>query len=330
MIRFLSTGYISRYLLVFFLGLIIWLPSLLYPTGYSGVPSYAYNLLAEIFPQNNYFLTTISFLLTLFSAILLNKYAIDTGLVGKVSTLVIALFIVFSSALVEEYHNNPIIWINLILIFVWGNLMQLPYTKNTIPLIFNASFLIGIASLFYTPLILLFAFIWLSIFIHRIVTWRNLVVTIIGVTLPYFFLLTICYALDIMLEESYVLFNSLKVEMMLKITNSPIEMIVLVILTFLIIISALGIAGKLNEKNINLRRNLLITIVLLLVVFIILMVFTKSIASLLLLCIPSALLVGNWLSYVKRLRWYNFALTILTILIVINQYVHLITDLLEA
>ena len=308
------------------LALVLWLPSMLFPHTYTGISSYAFSQLGLLANHNLYLQTIIAFFLTLFTALNLNKIAVDNGFNTKVSTLAAFLYILLTSVLSGESHNNPVIWINFILTFVLANLLKLPYAKNTIPVLFNASFYVGIASFFYPQLVFLVVFIWLSIIIHKVVTWRNLAVTFIGIILPYFFLLTWFFYTDQLLEDSFVLFDSLHIDIAPIFLTNPIEIILSIIFLILIFLSVSGIAGKLNEKSINLRRNLTITIFYLITAFLIITLFSKSIISTLLMSIPSALLIGHWLSGVKKEKWYNIALSLAVFLIILNQYIFLFWD----
>jgi len=329
MIRFFSTGYLSRYLIILLMGLIIWAASLLFPISYSGISSYAYNQILYLTAHNNYVLTSISFVLTLITAFLINQLAINNGFSGKVSTLIALFYILLTSSLVDEFHNNPVIWINFILVFILSNLMRLPYIKNTIPVVFNASFFLGIASIFYFQLVFLILFIWLAIIIHRIVTWRNFVASLIGVVMPYVFLLTWFFHRDILLEESYVLFDSLSIDIAPVFISDIVDMIVSLILLSITIISVFGVAGRLTERNINLRRNLIITLFYVVAIFLVLLLFSKSLTSVLLFSTPAALIMGHWLCNIKHRRWYDIALLVVTILIVLNQYLYLLLRLWE-
>ncbi len=320
MIKFFSTGYLARYFQLLLLSVILWLPSLLYPIPYTGIPSFAYNQISSFFNENLFLLTLVSFILTLLTALILNKIAVENGLSSKISSLVAFLYIFLTSAIVGESHNNPVIWINFILVFALANILRLQYANNTIPVVFNASFLLGIASLFYSQLVFLIVFIWASIIIHRVVEWRNFVVTLIGVVLPYAFLLTWLFFIDNMLENSFLLFDSLKIDMDLLLLSNPIEIIVSVILFSLIIVSVFGIVGTLNEKNINLRRNLIVILFYFISSFLILFFFSKSIISTLLMSIPSALMLANWLIGIKRVRWFNIALFLVMLLVILNQF----------
>lgn len=329
MIKFFSTGYLSRYLLLVLFALILWIPSLLHPTAYSGISSYAFNIVSAITNQNLLIQTTISFVLTILTALILNKIAVDNGFISMVGTLVAFLYLLLTSVLIGESHNNPVIWINLILVFVLSNILRLSSANNTIPVAFNASFFLSIASLFYSQLVFLIVFIWLSIIIHRAVSWRNFAVTIIGISLPYIFLLTWFFFTNQLLENSYVLFDSLKIDIAPVFLSSIIEIAISAIIVFLITISAFGIAGTLHEKNINLRNNLIITLFYMAIAFGILLIFSKSSTSTLLLSIPSALILGYKLNTLKSPKWYNIALTVVVILIIVNQYTNLLLDVIK-
>lgn len=320
MIKYFSTGYLSRYILLFFLLLIIWIPSLLVPSGYTGISSYLFDVINIFTSQNLFIQTGFAAILTIFTALLINKIAVENGFTSKVSTLTSFLYIILASAIIGETHNNPVIWINFIMVFVLSNIFKLPYAKTVAPVIFNASFLLGVASLFYSQLYFIILFIWASIIIHRVLTWRNITISLIGISLPYVYLLTWFFFNDQLLEDSYVLFNSLQIDFSLIFLSDPINIIVSTVLFVILMISAFGIAGSLNEKNINLRKNLTITFFYLLSAFLIVLVFSKSLISPLLLSIPSSLIISYWLSNLKNTRWFDIALLIITILIILNEY----------
>ena len=320
MIRYFNTGYISRYLIIIFLAVILWIPAIIFPVIYSGIVSFGYNIIVNLFNNNHIFLTTFSLILTLFTAVLLNYFSIESGIIGKVSTLVMAVFIILSASQTGSFFNNPIIWVNIIMVFVWVNLMRLPDSDKKITVIFNASFLIGLASLFYSQLIFMFLLVVVAIFIHQVVSMRHLLVTIVGVITPYFFLLTLFFYTDTLLEESYNLFNALQISIQFPFPITILNLVVFFILAALIVLSSIGLMGRLNEKNINTRRNLLITVAYLILGFLIIFLFKSTTNFYLVLTVPSAILVSYWLSTVQNTIWYNRSLYLILLLVVINQY----------
>lgn len=320
MIRYFNTGYISRYLIIIFIAILLWIPIILFPVTYSGIVSFGYNIIVDIINGNYTVLSLFSLLLTLLTAFLLNLYSIESGITGKVSTLVMVVYIILSASQTGSFFNNPVIWVNFIMVFVWINLMRLPDSERKITVIFNASFLIGIASLFYSQLIFMFLLVMVAIFIHQVVSLRHLLVTLVGVITPYFFLLTLFYYTDTLLEESYNLFNALQISIQFPFPVTILNLVIFFILTTLIILSAIGLLGRLNEKNINTRRNLLITVAYLVIGFSIIFLFKSTTYFYLVLAVPSAILVSYWLSSVQNTLWYNRFLYLILFLLFLNQY----------
>ena len=118
MIKYFSTGYLSRYIVLFILLVAIWLPSLFTPILYTGISSYLFDLINVYTSQNLHVQTGFAILLTLLTAIMINKIAVENGFTSKISTLTALSYILLTSSIVGESHNNPVIWINFIMIFV--------------------------------------------------------------------------------------------------------------------------------------------------------------------------------------------------------------------
>jgi uncharacterized protein DUF6427 len=323
MIKYFNSGYISRYIIVFLMGLVLWLPFFIFPINYFDEQNTVNNQVIYLF-GNPYILSGISFIFMIITSIFLNRFAIDNGFIGKISTLVLAFSVIFSILLVGEIHSIKFIGINFILIFVWANLMQLPYAKNVIPVIFNASFLIGIASFFYPQLILLFILVWISIIVHRVLSWRGILITLIGIVLPYAFLFVWYFSQGVFPEKYISLLSSFNLDINLTFPDFHIGIIVLVIFLIILVISAFGTAGKLNERSINLRRNLIITLYQLAIAFCILILSENSIETIFLLVIPGSIITAHWFSNVRKTKWYNILFVSLVILVFLNNYLTLV------
>lgn len=320
MIDYFNSGYISRYLTAIVIVILIWIPSFILPVQYSGPTSYGYDLLKLLTLDNYYLLTVILLLISLLTALFLNKFSIDAGFTGKISTLVMVLYIIYSNALNYENHNNPIIVINFFLIFVWYNLTQLPYSQKPISIIFNASFLLGLASLFYAPIIFLGILILFSIIIHRLVNWRNFFAVLLGILLPYYLLMAWYFSADELLESSYDLFNTLRVQILFVFPNQITSIIILIAIVLLSLISFIGTLAIYNDKSINLRRNIRITLLYVVILIFVIVLFSSSVTSLILISVPVVLITSNWLEKVRNKKWYNISLLLITLIIIINQY----------
>ena len=165
-----------------------------------------------LFSNNQYILSGITFLIALFTGFLLNGYSIENGISGKVSTLVLAIYILLSASQADIIVSSPIFWVNLLMIFVWSNLNNIPNSNRGLALIFNAAFLVGLVSLFYFQFIFFVLLIFTAIIVHRVVSIRGLLVTVTGVVAPYFFLLVWLFFIDDMTTFYSYFSNALKFE----------------------------------------------------------------------------------------------------------------------
>ena len=320
MIRYFNTGYISRYLVVFAIAILLWLPSILYPSPYVGRETYAFNFFTYLSISNPLFFTIISMVFTLITAFMLNLYSIKFNLSGKVNTLVWALYILISSAVVGGFHNNPITITNIIMVFVWMNLMNLPQSTNKIITIYNSSFLIGLAALLFPVLIFLVLLVWLTIFVHRVMNLIFLVVSLVGIATPFFFIMVWFFFTGNLHEQLFNLISYFKISTEIPIFDNVLNITSIAIITILTLMSVFGVLAMLSEQNINTRRNLLIVVLFFVINTAILVVFNTNIEFLLTLLIPIVLLITYWLNQVRRPKVYNIILTILLLLILVNQY----------
>jgi len=130
--------------------------------------------------------------------------------------------------------------------------MRLPYIKNTIPVVFNASFFLGIASIFYflagisNIIYLAGNYYSPNCYLEKLCCFSD------WCSHALCFLLHLVFPTgDILLEESYVLFDSLSIDIAPVFISDIVDMIVSLILLSITIISVFGVAGRLTERNIN-------------------------------------------------------------------------------
>lgn len=288
--------------------------------------SFGYGFIKLLFSNNQYVLSVTTFLIALFSGLLLNGYSIENGISGKVSTLVLAIYILLSASQTDIIVSSPIFWVNLLMIFVWSNLNNIPNSTRGLALIFNAAFLVGLVSLFYFQFIFFTLLIFITIIVHRVVSVRGLLVTITGVVAPYFFLLVWLFFINDM-DMFYSYFpNAMKLDLNIILPDTIFHLVVFIIISAITILSFFGIIGKLGEKNINLRRNLLLSLIYLVLGMIIIILFRSGAEFYFLLSVPASIIISNWLSSIKNVKWYNYSLVFLLLLMFVNNYYNLILN----
>jgi hypothetical protein len=302
----------------------LWIPSFIVHTNFEGTSLPFYKLLAWLAGNNYYLLMVAAFLIIIFSALIINNLCSENGISAKVSLLGGFLFIVVASALTFYTGMSPFIWANLLLLLLLRLLYLFPSSTNHIVLSYNAGFLAGVASLFFTQLFLFIVVIWMAFLIHRSGSWRNYFVALTGALTPVLFLFTWYFwndQTDMIVTLILGFFDFPGFIAFLQMNKLDIAL--LIILTVLVIFSVFRSVPQLRKKNINLRRNLQITLYFF--IFSVLIIFlTGKVNSFQLIVIPSSIILVHTLSNLKKGRWANIVLTVFISLIIVNQFMKLL------
>jgi len=156
--------------------------------------------------------------------------------------------------------------------------------------------------------------------IHRTNSWRNFAASIIGLLIPYIFILTWYFWSDQL--QDFLLNFSVKVSFRFNsvLNINTFDLAILVTIAIFLVIAVLKTLAKLNEKNINLRRNLIISIYYLLVSIVIFILFAPGSGAALIMVIPAGIIMSNAYHDLRNFRWYNIFFSMLAVLIMVNQY----------
>lgn len=319
MLKFFSTGHLSRYIIISFLVIFFWIPAFLNPVSYHSVAEPLFLFISTILNINPYLSIISTLIISIFSALLINQLASDYEFSGRFSSLGMFFFVILSASLPAFFSFNPIILSNVFILFLLKNVFRLPTTAAAIPLVFNSGFLIGAASLLFPPLLILIFFLWGAIIIHRMTEWRNFVASLIGIVLPYLFLFTWYFWIDSVYEIAIILFEDFFIQRF-SLPDFSLNFIIIIYLLIIIISTTLITLGHLREKNINLRRNLMIIVLYLVFTLALASYYYNTMETLLLVAIPAALLLSNHTFQSKKLKLLNISIYLLIGLILLNLY----------
>ncbi len=187
--------------------------------------------------------------------------------------------------------------------------------------VFTASFSIGIASLFYFPLIYLMPFIWFSFVTYRVSTWREYIISIIGVALPYIYYFSWLFWND-NFDAGVISLSDALFKWVLPERLSLVNTVWLSFSTFMLVVAMVAVLNLMSDKLISLRRRAWV-------------LFNYSFSSLLVLIMagwpimhsnylfvfPLAFFLAGSLSLLKRTFWIEL-LTVLyfTLFVVMRLY----------
>ncbi len=118
--------------------------------------------------------------------VILNKHEVHY----KNTFLPSFIFALLISSTPELMQFHPIHLINLILLLIINRAFTLFKNEFPVSALFDCGFLVGVAALIYFPAVILLPFLLSTLFILRPFRLKELLITIIGILLPYFFLST--------------------------------------------------------------------------------------------------------------------------------------------
>jgi hypothetical protein len=269
-------------------------------------------------PQLSLICKLIAFILVVLQGVIFNGILNQYNLLGFRSYLPGIFFVLLSSNFVEYQILHPILFSNLLLLFAWERIISTYEKTNTFEAYFNASLLIGLASLFYPNYIYFLLIIFLSIGMNRVGHGREYAMILAGFLTVWYFYLCLFYFFTSSLQLSGIEFDfSFSFPKYSSILLS--QKIILIYLILLTLFASLQLLGFISNLKIPMRRNLKF-LFLWFWVGIFLLVFTKSSLEIIYICsIPIAALLSMFFINIKN-KWLSEILWLLFIICIIINY----------
>jgi hypothetical protein len=197
-----------------------------------------YQYISQFLPSSHLYNVMIACFLVFLCAVLLNNIVIKNRITREMNLIPGMLLILLSSFHKETFNISPMLVSSLLLLFGFANVYRIYHRPFAGIYIFNAGFLIGLASLIYVPHILFAGVLVAALFILRKVHIRDFVQLLTGLVIVIGFWGFICFWYELpfyyleTLPENFYLANHFKVFKL----NEIIILIILVISTLLSII----------------------------------------------------------------------------------------------
>ena len=291
--------------LLFFFGiaLLLWLFQLFHLPAYfyadSGYP--LFDLLQVVLCQNQWLAATLVLLITLLLGMGLNNLITEKGVL-KYNTLLPATTFVL---MVAPFSFSPVWPAVFILLFVLNKLLSMYQKDRPYSEVYDAGFLIGLATLFYAPSLFLFPIIYVANLTYSVFGWRNYIIPIVGFLSPLLLVLTHAYwvvELGILLEHYWV---SLGLQG-ISLSVDTAWLIWLIALLVLLICSLKEVAQWIALKSLRSRKSFIIILSYLICgIPALFCVAADGWNHLLLLSIPLAALGGNYFLFARKWWWYE-------------------------
>ncbi len=321
LIRFFKQKNFIQFVGLLILGFVLWISVLISPPAVTqeSVATPLYNFIL-IFLNNHLIIILLTFLFLISQAIYLNQLLIKHDLIPRSSCMGAFVYLVLMSYSSQLLHLHPSVISSCFAMAILDIILRIKDNEQDLRLTYKAGLLVGLASLFYFPSIILLIFIWAVLLAYRMPYWRQWILPIVGILTPYLFLFTIYFWYDTSIENLNY-YASYVGEIRFLISNpDDIVKIILALLILLIIISILRVMGRLQNRKGSIRKKISIILYLFLCSILIMFLNYDLALNTTMIYIPSAIFLSIYFSDLKKHRWTDLVFTLLVILIIYNNY----------
>lgn len=216
---------------------------------------YLYNWLLALLDRMHFSAlayTILAFLLLFTQASLFNRICNERKMLVKTNYLPGMAYLLATSLFADwNYFSAPLL-INTILIWLFYRMTNLHNAARPGNAIFNIGLLMGLVTLFYQPAIVFILLVWLALFIMRPFHIREWLISILGMTAPYYFLAIVLFLTNQWSWKTLLPVVSFSLPAMPSSIFTTISIILLVLPFF---IGGLFIQSNLSKMLIQVRKN---------------------------------------------------------------------------
>jgi len=262
----------------------------------------------------------ISFLCILLQSLWLNSIIVNADITARGTQIPGLIYFILMCGNANVMSFNGVVFSVFFIIYNLKIAFELYNKENTYIEVFKMAFSISIAALFYLPMLFFYIFIWLVFFVYRNISFRSILISIVGFILPVLYLFFFYFWFDkipLLIEVLKHNYNQLYIhDFDLRIYLQLIP----TVLAFIYLYSLISIFRKINSRIIRIRKYIYIIIWLFVLLLIISLVFIDyHLISFSLLSIPATVLVTDLLLGFKRKWLAELLLFMMIILFIIDN-----------
>jgi len=266
----------------------------------------------------NFLIKRISFFIFIALLLLIVNFIVKKNKLTKDNSYALLLMVFLLGTFPEAMFSYKIVLANMALLLGFRKIYSLRSGVDTKLKIFDASFWIGIATIFYSWSIFYVLLVYLGMIIHQKLTVKNLFIPIVGFATPMLIYFTYC----LYFENATFFYDKFSYE--INLDFSSYTSLKLLIPVIFLSIALLWSLLKVTPKVVSVRNNfkfswdVLINHLLISAVIVVLAP-TKNGSELFFVIFPSAVIVANLMHHIKSKIFKN-AILYLFLLISIGVY----------
>jgi hypothetical protein len=185
------------YILLFLIALLLW------GGAFAHVPYVALNykmplfdLVAHYINVRSYYIVLFTFITIIGTSIIINYTVNKYDILTKHSTLPALLYVLLMSCTDTLITLHPAVLANFFIALSFNRVFATYKQQSALTQLFDAGLLLGIASLFYLPSVLIYLALIVALIIFNTFNWRQWVVTFLGLITPYLIVLSYYFYTD--------------------------------------------------------------------------------------------------------------------------------------
>ena len=232
------------------------------------------------------------------------------------------IFVLIISGLTTIHSLHPVYFGAFFLLMAIHRIFGAYENKKTNSNAFDAGFLIGLGSLFYFNLIFYLPIVWIGfILIRKNPEWRNLILPVCGVCIPWLYAFSYYFFTDSLpVMGQTIRQNFLSPNNFLQ--GKLDFQIYLALLIFLTLLGSFFLISQLDEKKVSSRKYFQIFF-LIFVISLTILLFVPSVSQeiLIIMAIPLTFLFSNYLIFMRMQFWGNLFVYLLVAMVIYMQFV---------
>jgi hypothetical protein len=240
-----------------------------------------------------------SFALVLLTGLSLNRMVIRYGMMKQQSMMVLILYGLLSSAFMSVQKLSPVWFFVFFFIIALERIFSGVQKRNATANCFDASFLLGIGSLFYAKGIFFFPLILIAIGVLRLANFKSVVAGVLGMLLPF----VISFAWYFYWNTGFVFFETLSENLVAnpgQFNHDLFSRIYMGLIIFLTGLSILATVRQMGTQKVIVRRYFRVFIWVILLSAAAVLTPFFSVEMLPLAAVGAAVTITVWLESVSR------------------------------
>lgn len=263
---------------------------------------------------------TIALIFILFEAFFFTLISNHYNLLGKRSYLPMLIFLLIILNTINSLEISPILFANTLFLIAWMIIKKAKSKDTVLSNYFNASFLIGIASLFYFNYIYLIFVLWINLIIIRGARIREMILSVLGATMVWYFVFSYYYFNNTTFPDYSHIFTIDITGLNILSTIDLSEKIIRFYIIALFTLSVLSLFKYFNYLKIDIRNNFKFLFVLFVFGILLFALSASSFEVVHLIAIPVSLFISNFLISAKKQFWSNILFSGLILITIFNIY----------